>query len=222
MLHFKIDATPKDRDERCKGRGYFSYSQSYNALEAKENDVYPASHVDRILKLPAGFTKTCFKTSEAHHTSKEYNLTSFYDVARVAHFVRSVGGRNLASKMFRNYQKSLPKAESVMKKKKEEKKKQLELYETNRKALLYSLKEEQDRLRKFTLSELKVEYENAVLKAKIAFEKKKHVLTLKRKTKASIQKVTSEHESACNWRNKLKWQIENYGTEKNNPYIFLI
>ncbi len=66
--------------------GYHGFSKSNNAIQAEREDRYPASRIAKILRIPTKFVEQeCGFASggEWHHTSKFYNLTSYYDLALI-------------------------------------------------------------------------------------------------------------------------------------------
>lgn len=67
--------------------GYDGYSQSWNAIEAKERNHWPLTEAIERVSAAAGVTKAKARRalkangpSEWHHTSKFYNRTDFYSV----------------------------------------------------------------------------------------------------------------------------------------------
>ena len=60
--------------------GYHGFSESNNALAAKENDVVPASYIKQV---PAKLIKDFLPRDEWHHSSKFYNKVNFYSRSRV-------------------------------------------------------------------------------------------------------------------------------------------
>ena len=65
--------------------GYFKQSKSNNALLAEREGKFPATVIEKRLKLPKGFVKHfCgFALTEWHHTSKFYNSTDYYDATMI-------------------------------------------------------------------------------------------------------------------------------------------
>jgi hypothetical protein len=66
--------------------GYDGYSQSNNALAAKAEGRWPLSHAVRIVAENLGIRRAAarvalewFGACERHHTSKEFNLTDFFN-----------------------------------------------------------------------------------------------------------------------------------------------
>ena len=86
--------------------GYFGYSKSNNAIEAEANGRFPKSKITNkklkelglyntiapLYKNPAKIIKAKIesgelKATEYHHTSKEYNITYYYDLRSIRDYL---------------------------------------------------------------------------------------------------------------------------------------
>jgi hypothetical protein len=61
--------------------GYDGYSKSNNALAAEAEGKYPASVLARKLGVTVAAVREHLSPCETHHTSKNYNMTDYYDGA---------------------------------------------------------------------------------------------------------------------------------------------
>ncbi len=59
--------------------GYESYSQSNNAISAKDNGRFPASILAKRIGVKTGAIKALMMSCEWHHTSSRFNTTDFYN-----------------------------------------------------------------------------------------------------------------------------------------------
>lgn len=68
--------------------GYDGFSKSNNAIDAENDGRYPASIIEKMLKLPSGYIKNNITTSEWHHTGKYYRITKYYDINDVKEYLK--------------------------------------------------------------------------------------------------------------------------------------
>ncbi len=61
--------------------GYYGYSMSNNAISAYDAGFVPASKIGH--GIPASLIEKYCRYEEWHHTSKEYNITNFYNPVKV-------------------------------------------------------------------------------------------------------------------------------------------
>ena len=74
--------------------GYDDYSKSNNALDAEARGKYPITKAVRLVSEATGCkireSRSALETighCEYHHTSKEYNITHYYDVQRAVDLI---------------------------------------------------------------------------------------------------------------------------------------
>lgn len=59
--------------------GYNGYSKSNNAVDAEQDNRYPASVLAKKLKVSTAAVKACLSPCEWHHSSSWYNKVDYYD-----------------------------------------------------------------------------------------------------------------------------------------------
>jgi hypothetical protein len=78
-----FNATPDNLKFRRTGKGWaqdgeYDVSVSQNSVLARLDGAYPASEVEKMLRLPQGIVSNFFYTNELHHTSRLGKLTEHY------------------------------------------------------------------------------------------------------------------------------------------------
>lgn len=63
--------------------GYSGYSKSNNAVAAEQNGMLPLSRITGATRWAIKLAGELVGPEEWHHTSKHYNETDYYDVARI-------------------------------------------------------------------------------------------------------------------------------------------
>lgn len=86
------EAEANEAGQFSRGGYADDYSKSNRAHAAENAGRFPASEIARQLGVPVGFIKDhAPHTGEWHHTSKFYNVTQYYDLEQVRHWMEGTG-----------------------------------------------------------------------------------------------------------------------------------